>query len=1018
MIFQFINKLFILSHFLAFSAAYLENLDLTSPNPSKFTSLFGSSPNYHFGYSVSNAGDFNGDGIDDIIIGAPPLTSAGIPGTNFLIYGQKNGISDLNLASGLTSNQGFAITGYVANDGFGWSVSRAGDVNGDGLSDVIIGGPTFGGGSGGAAIIFGSRSITSTVDLSSTGLGSNGFIYVGVDASSNTGISVSGAGDINDDGLDDFIIGASGANSYTGSAYVIFGKNTYSSLNSLPTNAAPMDNTLGFRIKGDSPYRYFGGSVGGAGDINGDGISDIIIGAVSFDAGNRPSSPGIAYVIYGRRTGITDIDLASGLDPTKGFWIQGVNAMDRLGGSVSGIGDINGDSIDDIVIGAFGGDPPGRNNAGIVYVIYGRKGLFPNINLAMGLSSDQGFKIFGASATDRLGYSVRSAGDINNDGVNDIIVGALKAPAGGTTFPAVSYVIFGNKVKLSDIDLANELDSTQGFKIQFLGPSDVLASPISVAGDFNADGTSDLLIGSSQNNHPILGTQTGSAYIVSGLTFPERGLLQTLVDVKEPMLSSIHLIAMVMSLLYFSNATTLWFSFLAEILYYVRYLDIRYPRRLRYILEQPDPEFISIKYISSIPEEFENRIPGYSIPEKFEMYGFSSNFLVNFWPSLIMLMIIITLIIIVSVLEYSSRSMKKIHSKCQKVKQALKWNYLISIFIGYFCDIALFTSLDLKTNEFETNTEWASFFLCIIANLAVVLILIKMALVARKIVKVKSINKDKTNTQERINIKNRLKDYEVIFESFKDNSFFQQGYMMIFSLRLYIFYVIVAYLPEYPILQTVFVNLLGIAIILYLAFQRPFKDKKYFVSSIFQEVILQIVNISAFVLALTDGEATEVEDSARVAFGDIIIICNVIFIIIGLISILILIITSLKDLYAWIKNRNIKKKTTPSIIPLHSTNIKNDTTNLSMSSEFNLVNDSAISFDNSPSPHFSQMNTRKQNRFSKNGEFSQERPRLPKPVNARRPPEVSNDHLQWHRRNSPTTKLALQNQRNGTGSYR
>ena len=128
-------------------------------------------------------------------------SSTSIPETSYLIYGQKNGISDLNLASGLASNQGFEIQGYVANDGLGFSVSRAGDINGDGLSDLIIGGPNFSGDTGGVAIIFGNRSITSTIALSSTGFANNmGYTIIGVDASSYTGISVSGIGDINGDG--------------------------------------------------------------------------------------------------------------------------------------------------------------------------------------------------------------------------------------------------------------------------------------------------------------------------------------------------------------------------------------------------------------------------------------------------------------------------------------------------------------------------------------------------------------------------------------------------------------------------------------------------------------------------------------------------------------------------------------------------------------------------------------------------------------------------------------------------
>ena len=177
------------------------------------------------GFSVSNAGDVNGDGLDDILIGAPSADRNGNneAGEAYVIFGSDAVFTEPFDLSSLDGTNGFVINGIDASAGAGRSVSNAGDVNGDGLDDIIVGAPfpiTPGGGLGQAYVIFGSNAgFTSSLDLSSLD-GTQGIIVNGI-GSAGTGQSVSAAGDINGDGLDDFVIGA--PREAGGIVYVVFG---------------------------------------------------------------------------------------------------------------------------------------------------------------------------------------------------------------------------------------------------------------------------------------------------------------------------------------------------------------------------------------------------------------------------------------------------------------------------------------------------------------------------------------------------------------------------------------------------------------------------------------------------------------------------------------------------------------------------------------------------------------------------------------------------------------------------
>jgi hypothetical protein len=369
----------------------------------------------------------------------------------------------------------------------GYSVSGTGDINGDGIDDLIIGGPSSGPTAAGASyVVFGTRNpFNATLNLAALD-GTNGFRIDGENNDDRAGSSVSGAGDINGDGFRDLIIGAerSDANgTYSGASYVVFGKGGgFASSLSLSS----LDGTSGFRIDGEAAGNNLGNAVSGAGDVNGDGFDDLIIGA-RFSRPNGPRS-GASYIVFGKSSAFAaSLDLST-LDGSNGFKISGVNAYDDLGVSVSGAGDINGDEFGDLIIGARGASL-GAILSGASYVIFGKSsGFSASLDLTT-LDGSNGFTFRGFSNYG-LGSSVAGPGDINGDGFDDLLVGAYGAQPNGDHSGA-AYVVFGGGTQPTiSIAKASALEGQKGtsslsFVLTLSNTSDL---PVSVRAT-TSDGT-------------------------------------------------------------------------------------------------------------------------------------------------------------------------------------------------------------------------------------------------------------------------------------------------------------------------------------------------------------------------------------------------------------------------------------------------------------------------------------------------------------------------------------------------
>lgn len=459
------------------------------------------------GEVVAFAGDVNGDGIDDFIIGAQNDTPSGLnSGATYVVFGSTDGFDRSFELSSLDGVNGFRLVGANLNDFSGASVSSAGDVNGDGIDDILIGAPGANAGdnnNGETYVVFGSNAaFDARFNLSSLD-GSNGFRINGIARDDFSGRSVSSAGDLNGDGIDDIIVGAPAAGS-DGEVYVVFGSATEFDAG---FDLSTLDGSNGFTISDAASTGETIGNVSLAGDVNGDGIGDILIGAAS-DGDDDKSE---AYVVFGSITGFdADFDLSS-LDGTNGFKLTGASPNDFVANKISSAGDVNGDGIDDIIILSTTNVRGTLNSADVVF------GTSDGFDATLDRSSLDGTNGFTLSTSGtRPIRDASSAGDVNGDGIGDMLLREQERGNAGNT-----YLVFGTddgfdaSFDLSSLDGSNGYIMNENNGVRSQGSTLTFANrSVSSAGDVNGDGYDDILIG-----RPYVdpnGTESGQTIVVFG----------------------------------------------------------------------------------------------------------------------------------------------------------------------------------------------------------------------------------------------------------------------------------------------------------------------------------------------------------------------------------------------------------------------------------------------------------------------------------------------------------------------
>ncbi len=437
---------------------YPANFDVTTLNGTNGFVIPGFDTVRRLGTEVQFIGDVNNDGLEDICVGNgnENVGPFDLAGRAYVIFGSTTDFSTPFDLTSLDGTNGFVVESIGFDERRGSTVAGPGDINGDGIDDLIIGSSNT---SADDIVIYGGTTFPAVMTVNDIN-GANGFL---IDTPGSN--QVAALGDVNDDGINDFIIGTP---HFSGQSWIIFGR---SSDFPASINVSWLDGVNGFRTS-----RFLGSrpsyKVGGAGDINDDGINDILIG--NWGSSVDPSGQ-ISYALFGKSTPFDPLVDIEAVDGTDGFLIN--NQGNGFLTFVGPIGDINNDGIDDCF---------SENN-----IILGSTGPFSASLLMSDLDGSNGFVL--------NDYVICAAptGDLNLDGIDDFIVAASD-----------DYVVFGTTGGFPAVFDSATLDGTNGFQITTTNSN--IGRPIDGGRDMNGDGLADFIFGDRN------GGSGGEAYVVFG----------------------------------------------------------------------------------------------------------------------------------------------------------------------------------------------------------------------------------------------------------------------------------------------------------------------------------------------------------------------------------------------------------------------------------------------------------------------------------------------------------------------
>lgn len=517
-------------------AALVDPVDLALAGSPEAVRLRGARAGDQTGYAVAGAGDWNGDGLSDFLIGSPFAASpdaTASPGIVQVVLGRSAPPAVIDLAA--PGSVGTVIIGEADGDQCGRSVAGIGDWNGDGRDDIAIGAPFSEAGhgteTGRVYVLFGRSPAPPSIHLAALGP-TEGVVITGAARADQTGFAVAAAGDWNADGRPDLAIGAPNADfaaTDAGRVFVLFGRVSPSPAIDLAVPQAGLTVIDGADDSNTVPViNLFGDSAGfalaGGADLTGDGIDDLIVNAPAADAPARPNA-GMTYVLPGSASPEPLIALAS--PPSGVRRIEGASTGDQafvivsgtfnpfFGGAVALPGDLDGDGQSDLAVASQFADVAG-DSSGLVHVVRGGLGL-PSV-LPLSTPRPEDISIWGEAAQDLLGRGITGAGDFNGDGAPDLAIGAPQANALGRPDAGSVTVLFGSPRWPPVFPLPDFGE----FGLRLAGGSsgDLAGLAVAGIGDWNGDGSDDLAVSSPGASGGIGRAGAGVVTVLLGVDHP------------------------------------------------------------------------------------------------------------------------------------------------------------------------------------------------------------------------------------------------------------------------------------------------------------------------------------------------------------------------------------------------------------------------------------------------------------------------------------------------------------------